>query len=110
VLVSEAVVAVAVVACATRVRAKAAVPSLHAQETNARHAVLEQPSREVPVLTELHPQVEVEPVPAAAVRGEVTGVMARGKAPEVIIGDGEETGLFSPWGWPSLLDRDTQQR
>jgi len=44
------------------------------------------------------------------VRGEVTGVMARGKAPEVIIGDGEETGLFSPWGWPSLLDRDTQQR
>ena len=85
----------AVAACATRVRAEAAIPSLHAPETNARHAVPEQPSREVPVQTELHP-VEVEPVPAAAARGEVTGVMARGKAPDVIIGDGEETGLFSP--------------
>ncbi len=80
-----------VAACATRVRVEAAAP-----ETNARHAVPEQPSREVPVLIERHPQVEVEPVPAAAARGEVTGVMARGKAPDVIIGDGEETGLCSP--------------
>jgi len=100
----------AVVACATRVLAAAAVLGLRAPEPNVR-AVLVQLRRELlpRAETQLRAQGAIELDKAVVPRDEATGATMREKMLDVIIGDGEETGLFSPSGWPSSLDRDTRQ-
>ncbi len=104
VLVAVEPVPEGVVACATRVRAVAGVLSLRAPEANVR-AVPEQPRRELLVRAETQGAIELD-----AARDEAMDAITREKTLDAIIGDGEETGLFSPSAWPSSLDRDTRQR
>ena len=108
VLVAVEPVPEVVVACATPVRAEAVVLSLRAPEANV-HAVPEQLRRELLLRAETHlgAQRAIEP---DAARNEAMDAITREKTLDAIIGDGEETGLFSPSAWPSSLDRDTRQR
>ncbi len=112
VLVAVAPVPEVAVACATRVlaAAAAAVLGLRAPEPNVR-AVLVQTRRELLLRaeTQLGAQGAIELDEAVAPRDEAMGATMREKTLDAIIGDGEETGLFSPSGWPSSLDRDTRQ-
>ena len=110
------------VACATRVRAEAAVVraetavvraeaavlSLRAPEASV-HAVPEQLRRELVLLAETHLGAQ-RAIALDAGRGEAMDAITREKRVDGSLGDGEETGLFSPSAWPFSLDRDTRQR
>ena len=108
VLVAVEPVPEAVVACATPVRAEAAVLSLRVPEPSVR-AVPEQPRRELLLRAETHLEAQ-RAIELDAARDEAMDAITREKTLDAIIGDGEETGLFSPSAWPSSLDRDTRQR
>ncbi len=97
-------------ACATRVRAEAAVLSVRAPEPNVRAVPELRRELLLQAETQLGVQGAIELDEAMAPRDEATDATMREKTLDAIIGDGAETGLFALWGWPSSLDHDTRQR